>query len=150
VPNVALPDTVWLCTGPTLLSLPTQPAGTTTRWSDGSTGNQLNVSTPGTYWVEARNYQGCTRTDATVAIACQVPNVITPNADAANEAFRIAGLQAADWSISIYNRWGGLVHRQERYDNRWNAPNQAAGIYYYLLRNRRSGQQLKGYVEVIR
>ncbi|GAB3860459.1 hypothetical protein GCM10028822_38380 [Hymenobacter terrigena] len=150
LPTAELPDTVRLCASSALLSIPEQPAGTTIRWSDGSANNLLTISQPGRYWVEVRNYQGCVRTDTTVAVACQIPNVITPNGDLANEAFRLVGLQARDWSLDIYNRWGRLVYRQDSYDNRWNAPNQSAGIYYYLLRNRHSDQRLKGSLEVIR
>jgi gliding motility-associated-like protein len=150
LPAVSLPDTVHLCLNSALLSVPTQPVGTTVRWSEGSTNSLFTVHQPGKYWVEVRNFQGCVSADTTVAVACLVPNVITPNGDDANETFRLAGLNARDWSLDIYNRWGGLVYRQESYDNSWNAKNQSAGIYYYLLRSRHSGQRLKGHLEVIR
>ncbi|WP_190926453.1 T9SS type B sorting domain-containing protein [Hymenobacter armeniacus] len=150
LPALALPDTIRLCGGSVLMQLGAQPAGTTFRWSDGSASSQLAISQPGKYWVKVRNYQGCERADTTVAIACQLPNVITPNGDAVNETFRLEGLKAGEWSLDVYNRWGRLVYRTATYDNRWNAQNQSAGIYYYLLRNRQSGQRLRGCLEVIR
>jgi gliding motility-associated-like protein len=149
LPTLALPDTLRLCQQETLLGVPV-PAGTTVRWSNGSTASQLVVSTPGTYTVEVRNYQGCVSTGSTVAVDCRIPNIITPNGDAANETFRLEGLQARKWSLDIYNRWGGLVYRKNSYDNSWNAQGQSSGVYYYLLSNPASGQQFKGYVEVVR
>ena len=150
LPAVALPDTVALCQGSVTLEIPAQPVGTTVRWSNGSTGNQLTVATAGKHWVQLRNLAGCIRTDTTVAIECQVPNVITPNGDAANETFRLIGTRARDWNLEIYNRWGRQVYRKEGYDNSWNAPKQADGVYYYLLINQKSGQRLQGHVEVVR
>jgi gliding motility-associated-like protein len=150
LPTVSLPDTVALCQGPVRLEIPTQPPGSTVQWSDGSTGTQLTATTTGKYWVQVRNIAGCVRTDTTVAIACQVPNIITPNGDAANETFRLVGIKPNDWNLEIYNRWGRLVYRKQGYDNSWNAHMQADGIYYYLLHNPQTGQQLKGWVEVAR
>jgi len=48
------------------------------------------------------------------------------------------------------NRWGRQVYDQARYDNRWNATGQAAGIYYYLLSNTSTGERYQGWVEVMR
>ena len=149
LPTVALPDTLWLCQSGALIGVPA-PAGTTVRWSTGSTASQLQVFSPGTYTVEVRNYQGCVSTGTTVAVDCRVPNIITPNGDAANEAFRLEGMKAKLWSLDIYNRWGRLVHHQASYDNTWNAAQQPPGTFYYRLYNTQTGQQLKGWVEVAR
>ncbi|RZK27459.1 MAG: gliding motility-associated C-terminal domain-containing protein, partial [Hymenobacter sp.] len=150
LPEVALPDTVHLCQGSsTVLSVPTPP-GTTVRWSDGSTASSLQVASPGRYQVEVRNYQGCVSTGSTVAVVCHIPNIITPNGDASNEVFRLQGLATRQWDLELYNRWGRLIHRQSNYDNSWNAAQQPNGTYYYRLYNSRTGQHLKGWVEVIR
>lgn len=79
-----------------------------------------------------------------------VPNVVTPNADSQNDTFQLADLVAADWQLQVFNRWGREVFRQEQYDNGWAAADQAAGIYYYLLRHVPSGQLRRGWVEVIK
>jgi gliding motility-associated-like protein len=150
LPSVALSDTVRLCQGSSLvLSVPTPP-GTTVRWSDGSTASSLQVATPGRYQVEVRNYQGCVSIGSTVAVTCYIPNIVTPNGDSNNEAFRLLGLEARQWDLELYNRWGQLIHRQSNYDNSWRASQQPDGTYYYRLHNPRTGQQLKGWVEVLR
>ena len=59
-------------------------------------------------------------------------------------------LTAAEWRIAIYNRWGREVFQQQKYDNRWAAPGQPDGVYYYLLTNAATGQRLKGWLEVRR
>jgi gliding motility-associated-like protein len=132
-----------------------QPAGTRFLWQDGSTAPTLMVSELGTYQVAVTSPGGCELNIALVLVASpdcpyQIPNVITPNGDAQNEVFALQGLTAADWELSIFNRWGRLIFQQASYDNRWDAAGQAAGFYYYLLRHRRTGQQFKGHLEVIK
>jgi gliding motility-associated-like protein len=137
-----------------LLQASAQPAGTLFRWQDGSTGASLRATQAGLYWVEVRNAAGCVARD-TVAVstyACPilVPNLITPNGDNQNQSFVLKGLYAPDWSLRLYNRWGRQIFTQEKYDNRWSAENQPDGGYYYLLINARTGQKLKGWLEVRR
>ena len=131
-----------------------QPAGTTYRWQDGSTQPALHAEHPGIYWVEVRSSAGCLARDS-ARVAMQpcpitIPNIITPNGDHLNQAFVLKGLNAPDWTLHFYNRWGREVFAQEHYDNTWAAQGQPAGVYYYLLRHPQTGQQLKGWVEVVR
>jgi gliding motility-associated-like protein len=111
---------------------------------------------PGTYQVSVRvitsnGAQFTSRLPITIAdCSFKVPNVITPNGDAANQHFVLQGLVAPDWSLAIYNRWGREVYQQEKYDNTWAAEGQPDGVYYYYLHNARTGQHLKGWVEVLR
>lgn len=132
-----------------------QPAGSTYRWSDGSTGTTTVVRQPGAYWLDVRNAAGCTargsiRVQAGGCPVVVIPTVITPNGDSKNEFFVLQGLKAADWELAVYNRWGSQVFQQQRYDNRWNGSGQPAGTYYYLLRHATTGQQLRGWVEVVK
>lgn len=58
----------------------------------------------------------CTSSD-TVRITtypCQVtiPNIITPNVDARNQAFVLRGLVAPDWALQVNNRWGREIYQQ--------------------------------------
>lgn len=139
------------------LSAGPQPAGTRYRWQDGSTASTLTAVAPGLYWVDVVNAGGCVgRASVQVSeIDCPVvsgrlPTIITPNGDALNQTFVLKGLNAPNWNVHFYNRWGREVYAQEHYDNGWAAPDQPAGVYYYLLRNPQTGQQLKGWVEVVR
>lgn len=80
-----------------------------------------------------------------------VPNVITPNADGRNDTFEMDGLNNSEWDISILNRWGTLVHKEENYKGTWDAFNQPAGVYYFQLKNRLcDGLDYKGYISVLR
>lgn len=148
------PDTS-LCVTPEVLLTPgPQPAGTTFRWSDGSTAPALLVTVPGTYWLELRTPGGCAAQDTVVVAGepCRtlIPNVITPNGDRQNDAFVLKGMNPAEWRCRIFSRWGRLVYQAEAYANDWNGAAQPAGTYYYELVNRRTGQRLKGTVEVVR
>lgn len=145
-----------VCQEQTYLLRPRRPQlpGTTYRWQDNSTGASFLVTTPGRYSLETTAPNGChDRAQVLVSTrTClvEIPNVITPNGDAWNQAFVLKGLNASDWSLRLYNRWGQEVYQQEHYDNGWAAQGQPTGVYYYLLRNPATGQQLKGWVEVVR
>ncbi|QKG52772.1 gliding motility-associated C-terminal domain-containing protein [Hymenobacter sp. BRD67] len=142
-----------LCYGESLtLHASPQPGGTVYRWQDGSTNPTLTVQQPGQYMLEIRNAAGCTERDSIFVRdqACMLPNIITPNGDALNQTFVLAGLNAVEWSIRIFNRWGTQVFHQAQYDNSWSADGQVAGLYYYLLTNSQTGVQRKGWVEVVK
>ena len=147
--TLVCPNAVW-----TLRTSP-QPAGTFFRWQDGSTAPTYVAHGPGQYSVQVRaSATGCPATATRVAAATScpvvIPNVITPNGDQQNEFFTLKGLTPADWHLSVFDRWGRQVYDQVRYDNRWNATGQAAGIYYYLLSNASTGERYQGWVEVMR
>jgi gliding motility-associated-like protein len=156
-PTVRLPADTILCQQnlPLLLQANAQPAGSTYRWQDGSTAATFSATASGIYRLEVRNAQGCAARDSvTVTVdACVpllIPNVITPNGDAANQHFVLQGLVAPEWSVTIYNRWGREVYRRDSYDNSWAAEGLADGVYYYLLTNPQTSQRYKGWVEVLR
>jgi gliding motility-associated-like protein len=77
-----------------------------------------------------------------------IPNVITPNGDAFNEAFEIRGIEKGVWQLQIYNRWGKVVYQSQSYANDWSS--EEAGLYYYHLQNRQSQRVYKGYLHVLR
>ena len=147
--TLVCPNAVW-----TLRPNP-QPAGTLYRWQDGSTGATYVAHGPGQYSVEVRaTATGCPAT-ATLSAGPKecpilIPNIITPNGDPQNEFFVLKGLTPSDWSLRIFDRWGRQVYNQAKYDNGWNAPGQAPGLYYYMLSNPATGERHQGWVEVVR
>lgn len=153
VPVVELGPDRALCVDAQALSPGPQPAGSTYRWHDGSTSAQLPISTSGLYRVTVTSPAGCVATDEvniTVNECASLPNIITPNGDRQNQFFLLQHLNASQWSITLYSRWGQEVFAQKSYNNSWDAQGQPDGIYYYLLTNTTTGQRLKGWVEVVR
>ena len=147
------PDLLQCADEPRTISPGPQPMGSTYRWHDGSTGAEFSARLAGTYRVTVTSPQGCVATDELRVILadCPVlPTIITPNGDALNQAFVLKGLNAPDWNLRLYNRWGREIYQQASYDNRWDAPSQSDGVYFYQLRHRTTGQVLKGWVEVRR
>jgi len=66
-----------------------------------------------------------------------IPNVFTPNADGENDAYEIKGnaISALGPTISVYNRWGELIHYEQDYENTW-SPNEdeaSEGAYFMTL-----------------
>ena len=141
-----------LCEGDALvLRAPSvRAAGDTYRWSDGSTGSALQVAAAGTYTLQIT---GCGTQRAsrrvTVQSCARIGNVITPNQDGRNDRLEAQHLPPGDWGLTVFNRWGRQVYHTAVYGNEW-GDTVAAGLYYYLLRQPRTGKTYKGWVEVIR
>ncbi|HRG10253.1 MAG TPA: gliding motility-associated C-terminal domain-containing protein [Cyclobacteriaceae bacterium] len=82
------------------------------------------------------------------------PNVFTPNNDGHNDYFAVEGIdpfssnpdpdatvafppdncQGQFESVKIFNRWGNPVFESRERSFRWYAPNQPAGVYYYVIK----------------
>jgi gliding motility-associated-like protein len=66
-----------------------------------------------------------------------IPNVFTPNADGENDAFEIEGnaISTLGPTISVYNRWGELIHYEQDYENTWSPDEDevSGGVYYLTL-----------------
>lgn len=92
----------------------------------------------------------CAGTGTSKGCPLLIPNIMTPNGDGHNDQFVCQGLSGDGWNLAIYNRWGRAVYQQSNYANDWDAGNQTAGIYYYVLNNPTSGQRYRGWVEVLR
>lgn len=120
-------------------------------WSSGingvlpnQTGSNLTVTATDTYNVTVNMAAPCIGQDAMsfdvnfgpCAIEA-IPNVFTPNADGENDAFEIKGnaISSLGPTISIYNRWGELVHYEQDYENTWSPDEDEAsgGVYYLTL-----------------
>jgi gliding motility-associated-like protein len=110
-------------------------------WQDGSSAAVYPVYEPGQYRVKI-DYLNCTKVFETNVGDCEIllmPNVITPNNDASNNAFlpiEIRGINEA--SLKIFNRWGKEIYYTSDIINRpWtgNAYDKKCsdGVYYWIV-----------------
>ncbi|MEN9640772.1 MAG: hypothetical protein RLZZ262_2641, partial [Bacteroidota bacterium] len=63
-----------------------------------------------------------------------VPNIISPNNDNHNDTFRVVSLNIRNLEVLIFDRWGRQVGELKSPTDEWNARDQSAGTYYYILR----------------
>jgi len=98
------------------------------------------------YFVTVENENGCSTTEEiTIRIddACanakfEIPNMISPNGDGANDVFTIRYTGVNDISIlRIYNRWGELVFETTDINRYWDGTFRGKqlnpGVYVYYL-----------------
>jgi gliding motility-associated-like protein len=68
-----------------------------------------------------------------------VPNGFSPNTDGLNDDFKITSLDYfGDVKFSVFNRWGALLYKDEKYKNDWKGTNMnneklVDDTYYYVL-----------------
>lgn len=87
------------------------------------------------------------------ACPVHVPNAFTPNGDNINETFAVkigTGCEVAEFKLRIFDRWGRVIYKQDRYEpeNAWNGQVDGSeakrGVYMYQLKVRlRSPQEPK-------
>lgn len=63
----------------------------------------------------------------------EVPNVFTPNGDGSNDRFTILNIEQYGNQLTIFNRWGMVVHQAKDYRNQWAGADQPEGTYFYEL-----------------
>ncbi len=91
---------------------------------------------------------------ATVGPVLEMPNVFTPNGDAANPKFSpIHNDFIRRATVHIYNRWGKLVYETDDLEKGWDGSNCATGTYYWSVAyegiNKKSYFQ-KGLLQLLR
>ena len=114
------------------------------RWSTGEETQEIVVTHPGTYSVEAISGH-CTAADAITIAACDfdlfLPNAITPSKDeGTNDYFCLpeqTARQLEEFEIHIYNRWGRLVYHATTPYFRWDGTENGNlfpnNIYSYVI-----------------
>ncbi|MBR8535269.1 gliding motility-associated C-terminal domain-containing protein [Carboxylicivirga sediminis] len=80
----------------------------------------------------------------------------SPNGDGVNDNFIIAWLdQYNKVSFEVFNRWGNIVYRKDKYQNDWNGISNIGfsigdelpvGTYYYIIVVEDTGEKLQGYI----
>lgn len=90
---------------------------------------------------------GCDLADFPIANT----NIITANNDGFNDALVFSNLAMyPDHSLTIFNRWGQQIYQASPYRNDWNGEGQGNGTYYYYFTEKRTGQSLQGFVELLK
>ncbi|MGB0368976.1 MAG: gliding motility-associated C-terminal domain-containing protein [Flavobacteriales bacterium] len=112
--------------------------------------------------VLVENEFGCFSTDTALVEVTQIitiPNVFTPNDDGYNDQLYFDNYGADAYELTIYNRWGMVVHYDKSGEIFWDGRTPAgaeceAGTYFYKLnvKNEFSLGDFKqtGYVTLIR
>ena len=108
------------------------------------------------------NEYGCTDVDSALVEITQIidiPNVFTPNLDGYNDHLYFDNFGVDSYELTIYNRWGIIVHYDNSGEIFWDGRSPAgaeckAGTYYYVLNvtNEHSLGDFKktGYITLIR
>ncbi len=113
-------------------------------WSTGSISDSILVNEQGTYWLSVKNNNGCISNDTVNVLMskceCEfyIPNSFTPNNDGLNELFKpVYYCDIADYSLSIFNRWGALVYQSNNIDSAWNGKFNnilvPTGVYCFVV-----------------
>src|SRR5690606_10229366 len=98
-----------------------------------------------TFTYRVRDVNGRWSNTATVTVRIQanelvVPNIITPNGDGRNDRLVIGGREMYDRiSITIINRWGNEVYRNDNYQDEWEGRGLNDGTYFIQIKAIRGG-----------
>ena len=151
--NIAIVDSVSLC-GNTPFTLSSSSSGGYPDYSyqwfllpnNNSISNTsiLSSNTPaneGNYSIQVVISDSCgyQRSDIQVINVlppCQVeiPNVITPNGDGANDYFKIKNLEYhPNTGLTIFDRWGLKVYENPNYNNEWKGEGTSDGTFFYII-----------------
>ncbi|QQS27569.1 MAG: gliding motility-associated C-terminal domain-containing protein [Sphingobacteriales bacterium] len=117
-----------------------------------------------TYTVIATDEAGCVTTgEVTITVIRQnailIPNAFSPNSDAVNDIFRVAGVNIAEIEMFVYDRWGTEMFRittndiAQGWDGTHKGKDAELGVYvYYVNATFTDGTKefLKGNVTLIR
>lgn len=140
-------------------------------WSEGTVGDSLrvNADSTGTIYVYGTAQCGTDTTAVDIVLLnedeCGVPwsivefpNVITPNGDGLNDAFRVKWwYNIKELRIWIYNRWGQEVYVGEGFELEWDpikkpGNQHSDGVYFFVatyLDHNNDERAIKGNVTVL-
>lgn len=130
-------------------------------WQDGTTGNTLEVTKGGKYFVTIDGKCGAVSDSITITRRnCSLffPSAFSPNRDGKNDILRMLGDVTAisDYTLKIYNRWGQQVFTATNPLQGWNGMHGAdiadMGTYYYYIQYKYKGEteMMKGDITLVR
>lgn len=102
-------------------------------WSNNATTPSINISTPGTYWLQVTDNNNCTGRDSikvspkNCITGVYIPSAFTPNGDGKNDSFKplLFGL-VKQYEFKIFNRFGQTVFHSKDVGKGWDG--MLAGI----------------------
>ena len=149
--NVSILDSSFACGG-TPLTLNSQAyngyPNYSYSWSMGSANisntqalSSTNPTSEGTYTVmvtatDSCGYQASDIQLITVLPPCmiEIPNIITPNGDNANDFFKIKNIEYhPNTIVTIFDRWGKKVFESTNYNNEWKGDGVSDGTFFYII-----------------
>ncbi len=130
-------------------------------WSNGSTAEDLQNVTEGTYYFTITDVNECTLTDS-VTIASdkkyiEIRNALTPNGDGKNDTWVIKYIESyPDCQVDVFNAWGINVFSSKGYTEPWNGKKENTGkdlpaaTYYYIIDLKDGSKIYTGSVSIIK
>jgi len=154
-----------VCEDEPLLLAPNKKLYSGYLWSTGSTSPFVTIISPGQYWLQVTDVNGCTAKEYTNVFpkncitAIYFPNAFTPNNDGLNDNYKpkVYGGVILKYHLAIYNRFGQKVFETYNQNKGWNGyfknniQDTNAFTWYceYQLKNE-PPQTRKGIVTLIR
>ena len=84
----------------------------------------------------------------------------SPNGDGVNDTYKLPiELDIYNVKFEVFNRWGNIVYRVDKYENDWNGISNVGfkigdklptGTYYYIITVEETGDKLNGYIYLTR
>lgn len=98
----------------------------------------LNIVSPGEYHIKLVNGLDCYASDRiTINDSCStqlfIPNSFTPNGDGINDDFGVVAVDAYNYKLEIYNRYGSVIFSSTNPFEKWNGHKANQGVYVYRL-----------------
>lgn len=141
-------------------------AGTTYSWSPGGqTTTEITIPAENGTYILTVIRNGCSKdtvinfdvAECDPELPDEIPQIITVNGDGKNDFWFLTGIDYFPKNkVLIFNRWGQIVYRKDKYHNDWDGKNDngvdlPTGTYYYVVDLFGDGVKLyKGFVMIQR
>ncbi len=131
------PDTVLVFTGSTV-KLEIDNGYLSQQWNNGSTEYFIEVTEPGYYWVEAYNFNCCSKIDSVLVkeIRIFIPTAFIPGGTGEDATYNVVDMDNAieEMNMIIYDRWGNQVKELKNKYEQWDGGGQQSGVYFYTIK----------------
>ena len=134
-------------------------------WSTGATSREIQVGSPGDYWLQVVDSVGCSAKEQinvqrkdNCALALYFPSAFTPNRDGLNDQFKGTAFgHLTRFHLTVYNRWGNIVFETSDITKGWDGTvggiEQSSSSFVWLSEYQFDNQPLrsmKGVINLIR